>query len=163
MKNTLVQYEGGGYDGCLWEYNFFLYDDKGKFHNIFSSGQNGCETEQEAQDVLENNENVEIIDITDEKQIDKFQLENNVSFVLGVVRKVNEIYKENKVWCTCDYCGEKIYESGEVEGFKGAGGFQIIATQKICDSCYSLHTCGYCGEFWEEIEDVDKCHPEHDN
>ncbi len=169
MKNTLVQYKGGCYEGCYWEYNFFLYDNEGKFHNLYSSGIYGCKTEQEAQQVVNQQGpyiekgDVEFIDITDEKQIDKFQSENNVGFVIKVVQKINKIYGENKIWCTCDFCGEKIYTGGEVEGFRGAGGIQIIATQKICDSCYSLHTCGYCGEFWEEIKDVDKCHPEYDN
>ena len=29
MKHTLVQYQGGGYDGCIWEWNFAFYDNSG--------------------------------------------------------------------------------------------------------------------------------------
>lgn len=27
--NILVQYQGGGYDGCIWEWNYFYIDKQG--------------------------------------------------------------------------------------------------------------------------------------
>ena len=44
MKNTLVQYKGGGYDGCFWEWNFCYFDKDGVWHDIFSSGRRGCDS-----------------------------------------------------------------------------------------------------------------------
>jgi len=40
----LIKYEGGGYDGCIWENNYFVCDDPYKitvFHNIYASGFRG--------------------------------------------------------------------------------------------------------------------------
>ena len=34
LKNKLLFYKGGGYDGCLW-------DADGKWHNLFTSGCTG--------------------------------------------------------------------------------------------------------------------------
>ena len=47
MKDTLVQYKGGGYSGCFWEWNYGVFDDDGEFHVIFASGSKGCETAEE--------------------------------------------------------------------------------------------------------------------
>lgn len=52
LKNLLVEYEGGGYDGCFWQYNYFMFDDSGKFVNLFSSGYKGIETENQAMRVI---------------------------------------------------------------------------------------------------------------
>lgn len=41
MRNLLIQYKGGGYDGCFWEWNFAYYDDNKQFHDIHSSGRYG--------------------------------------------------------------------------------------------------------------------------
>lgn len=39
--NILCQYQGGGYDGCFWEWNYFYIDKQGGFHNIAASGRAG--------------------------------------------------------------------------------------------------------------------------
>jgi len=46
--SLLVMYQGGGYDGCFWEWNFFAFDRDGKFFNIFTSGRDGVKTEDES-------------------------------------------------------------------------------------------------------------------
>lgn len=46
VTDTLVCYQGGGYDGCFWEWNYAFLDKTGKFHDLMSSGRNGCETEE---------------------------------------------------------------------------------------------------------------------
>ena len=35
--NTIVQYKGGGYDGCFWEHNYDYFDGEGHFHCIGSA------------------------------------------------------------------------------------------------------------------------------
>jgi hypothetical protein len=44
LRNVLVEYQGGGYDGCFWEWNYAFIDSRGVFHDIFSSGRSGCKT-----------------------------------------------------------------------------------------------------------------------
>lgn len=53
-KNLLVQYKGGSYDGCHWEWNYFLFDSVGVFYDIASSGCNGIDNEEEARELLSN-------------------------------------------------------------------------------------------------------------
>lgn len=48
LKNLLVQYKGGGYDGCFWEYNHFFWDENGDFQNLVSTGYAGVKNESEA-------------------------------------------------------------------------------------------------------------------
>ncbi len=52
MINTMVEYKGGGFDGCHWQWNYFMFDEGGTFHNLFSSGRKGVKTELEAQNLL---------------------------------------------------------------------------------------------------------------
>ena len=42
--DTIVQYKGGGYDGCFWEWNYAYYDRNGVFHSLYHSGRSGCPT-----------------------------------------------------------------------------------------------------------------------
>jgi hypothetical protein len=42
--NTIVQYKGGGYDGCIWEFNYAYVDSQRRFHCIVASGSRGCTT-----------------------------------------------------------------------------------------------------------------------
>ena len=41
--NKLYDWEGGGYDGCFWEYNQGAVDDEGHWHPIYSSGADGLD------------------------------------------------------------------------------------------------------------------------
>ena len=41
--NKLVKYQGGGYEGCWWEWNFFMYDQDGEFYSIIATGQKPTE------------------------------------------------------------------------------------------------------------------------
>jgi len=165
-KNMLVQYEGGGYDGCFWEWNFFLFDSEGKFHVIYASGRQGIETEEEALKLLKIKDDSQdsdtgrfqpyVYNLTDENSIDEFQSEVNEGQVIVVTNKVNRIYesagKDFPMWWKCDICEEKVSE-GFAEGFEGCGGIAVQATQKVCADCYCSHSCPYCGEFYEDISD----------
>ena len=48
-RNSLIQYKGGGYDGCFWEWNYAWFDARGHFHDIYSSGYKGCDTLDEVE------------------------------------------------------------------------------------------------------------------
>ena len=50
--NTIVQYKGGGYDGCIWEWNYAYLDSQGEFHCIVATGYRGCRTFGELRDFL---------------------------------------------------------------------------------------------------------------
>ncbi len=157
MKNILVAYQGGGYDGCFWEWNWFSFDRDGKFHNIFSSGSMGIKTEEQAAAMVnEKEEGVYIYDLTSDANIDTFQNEHAAPHVVGLVEKINAgEYGEydQKIWFTCDKCDEKVFGEGHLEDWHGCGGIASTADTKLCEDCHSSHTCMDCGEYSEEVED----------
>ena len=57
LLDRLVQYKGGGYEGCFWEWNFAIIRppewDK-QFLNIHSSGRNGVNNLDEMLNHLNN-------------------------------------------------------------------------------------------------------------
>lgn len=139
MKNMLMQYRGGGYDGCMWEWNFCAWDGDGKFLNIFASGMKGVKDEVEALDLFDSTEKVYRYDLTKEADIDEFQKENNAGFVVAVVEKINrateyEGFSFPKMWFLCDDCGAQV-ESGYGDDPSGDGGIAISYKTKLCESC----------------------------
>lgn len=52
MKNTiLVEYQGGGYEGCFWEWNYFLIS-SGQFYNLHATGRKGITAMEAARELL---------------------------------------------------------------------------------------------------------------
>jgi hypothetical protein len=157
--NIYVPYKGGGYDGCFWEWNYFLFDHKGVFHDIASSGYSGIDNEADALALLADEGEDCQIDLTDRDSILFFQSEFNEGHVIGSVATVNKIYSEQgetpPMFFLCDIC-ECECSDGMAEGHQGCGGIAIQATQKVCEDCYCSHTCGYCGEFYEDTSDFDE-------
>lgn len=163
-KDIVVSYKGGGYSGCIFEWNYFLFDSDGKFHDIGSSGSRGIDNEADALALLEefkgwkpsfgdSNPDVFITDLNDHDSILTFSRDTNEGHVIAVTKKVNEVYGEPKMWFECDICKEHVFD-GIPEGLRGCGGITMCHSKKICEDCYSSHTCGYCGEFSEDIADL---------
>lgn len=168
-RNLLVQYKGGGYDGCFWEWNFFLFDSKGKFHNLYSSGYKGIENRKSALEFLKDRNfksECYFYNLKNPKKIKEFQAETNPRLVDKIGEKVNKIYgfkNKDLIYFECDECSARVeldgYRSGnyprmfhDPHNYSGDGGIGIIQYGKMCEECYLQHSCGYCGEF-NEIEE----------
>ncbi len=167
-KNLLIQYKGGGYDGCFWEWNYFLFDSEGKFHVIAASGRNGIRTETDARSYLANgmtaddkrigwkfrakkNEDFYAYRLTFKKSLHEFQSECAATNVADVVAKVNEIYGHNVMYWKCDACSCKCYDADMYhDGYKGNGGIGVQMLGKLCMDCYSSGLCHSCGEYSSE-------------
>ena len=154
-KNLLVSYEGGGYDGCFWEWNYFLFNAVGEFHVVYASGYKGIKTEKEAIELLEGDESeYTSYDLTQDSEIESFQNNEPIDNVLHIVEKASESeYGELAIiWFRCDHCGNKIYgDHGIAEGRHGCGGIATTAEEKYCYNCHSLGTCEKCGEFDNDL------------
>lgn len=142
-RNVLVQYEGGGYDGCFWEYNYFIVDKQGKFHDVASSGYKGADTEEKAKSIIDDAElekRTFIYDLSDDDDINDFQANCNEGHVIGVTRKIAELIDSGvdvtPVWYICDKCGKKFYRGGHGDNYSGDGGIGITYHSKVCDDCY---------------------------
>lgn len=167
MRNTLIQYHGGGYDGCFWEWNYCWFDGNGVFHDIYSSGHAGCITKEQAQELLaEDHDSTYPYDTTDPKQIEEFSRESNPAGVLGVLRWFND-YNDPDVefFAICSDCNENIYEDGTLEDWHGCGGIASTADTLLCSDCHSIGTCGCCNEYvgqqaFDFEQDTDDCSDE---
>jgi hypothetical protein len=161
-KNTLIVYEGGGYDGCFWEPNALLFDKNGKFVSIHHSGYKGIKTESLALQLAATKENplshygnkkdTEIVDLTNDEQVEEWQRNNNEGFVVGICEEIKQMLGNNEIeldaepWFECDVCNNRV-ENGVSDGPEGAGGIAIVNTEKICHDCHSINTCSTCGQF----------------
>jgi len=125
ITDTLVCYQGGGYDGCVWEWNYAYLDKTGKFHNILSSGRCGCETEEALVDNLNDASEYELIPMSN---IQKFVNEYSTLNVQAVVHKLNTKH-DFSISVTCDDCGEGFSDMEDVTTEYKASGF-------LCMSCY---------------------------
>ena len=156
MKDKLLYYQGGGYGGCIWEWNFCFWDAESKWHNLFASGCAGVKTETEALKIAEALiYQAEIVDLTDKARFEQFQQNNNAQLVLSIAQKLNEDYGYN-VEVKCSECGcSFIADSSEND----------IATDNyniICSDCLSAGTCDVCGEYYG-TDGLNNCNDDGDD
>ena len=159
MKNTLVQYQGGGYDGCIWEWNYYFLDANNLFHDIFSSGHAGITTKGQAEELLESDNTFYTYDLTDDKAIEEFARECNVVNVTSILQWFEDNPQDGiEFFVLCSECGNRQTDLSELslEEWHGCGGIQSTADKLICSECRSIGSCTYCGEYFgEEAEELD--------
>ncbi len=155
-KNILVQYDGGGYDGCIWEFNFFYIDKTGKFYDIFSSGVGGITTKNAALDLLQNMGNsfsnkVYIYNLDDKTKLKEFATECNACNVRSIVAWFNQHNDPDaEPFAICSECGQEITDADDIclaTDFHGCGGLAITADTLLCSDCYYLGQCDCCNEY----------------
>ena len=157
LLDRLVQYKGGGYDGCFWEWNFAIIRppewDK-QFLNIHSSGRNGINNLDEMLNHLNNDSDYYLYKL-DYDDLLRFARESNEGLVLGVARF---LYDELgiELYADCTICeNEFLAYDGELSGYEGCGGIAIQATELICQDCQSNQRCENCGELDKSTEYYD--------
>lgn len=147
-KNTLVKYEGGGYDGCIWEYNYCYFDQNGTFHNMASTGVFGCPTlEKLDQEYAKRPKEFQFFEVPGGmKDLGEITA---VSHMLGIAKWFVDHDIEMNIPVTCDECGKvfNLCDGGEGTGLHGCGGIAMDYDNIICSECESSGTCAYCGEF----------------
>ena len=161
--NTLVQYQGGGYEGCFWQWNFAYFDKDGKFHCIVATGCKGCNTEKEMLAFLESarttgrRQEVYLYDLDDEEDIKEFGVEANPDHAIGVAKWFAEKNIDVNFVTVCDDCGETVpVLECQGEGMRSCGGVVYCHDKTICNSCHEAGSCPYCGDF----VGADRIHPE---
>jgi len=151
-------YKGGGYSGCIWEWNAFLCRIEKKkitaFKSIIHSGVLGIDSIDKANRHFGGPE-WDLIKLSSKKQIREWQDNYNAGLVVGIVNKTMqmEIPGVDLFFC-CGDCGCKVYGDGAADDWEAAGGIAVQATKKYCEDCHSGHSCDYCGEFWTDTEDA---------
>lgn len=154
--NTLVQYKGGGYEGCFWEWNYAFIDNNGKFNCIVATGYSGCKTEEELQKILEK-DGTYLYDFNADEGIKEFCVESNVDHVIGVAKWLKENNVDITLVTVCDECGESATVLDcEAEGISCCGGIVYQHDKTICHDCHEAGSCHYCGEYVSP----ERIHPE---
>ncbi len=171
----LIQYKGGGYDGCFWEWNFGLIVD-GKFHNIVSSGRNAIDNKA---DLLESAEY--LYNLNRKKDLLEFTRESAEGMQGQVIGNVNEILGMDVMFYECTYCKDHVHFNAskhedypqyfhDPDNYRGNGGVGVNMGSIICEDCF-CNTCEDCGSIFspddESFEVEDKrvcqyCHEKHE-
>lgn len=150
--NTIVQYKGGGYDGCFWEHNYAYFDGEGNFHNIVATGCNGCETEEAMLDYLEIADGVhrefDLYELDEDGQVERFGRETPISHLLQIGKFLAEHFPDVILSVMCDECGETVQVAEcDGEGAHGIGGIMLEHERIIRAECHGKGTCFHCGEY----------------
>ena len=146
--NILVQYQGGGYDGCFWEWNYFYIDKQGIFYNIQSSGYAGIDNLQDAEKLIESESaHLYIYDMSKNEDIATFSKECNTVHVIGVLQFFNDNIDELGIefFAICGECGERI---------KYDKGITLEDDMILCPDCFSIGECPCCESYVGETEIV---------
>ena len=138
--NILVQYQGGGYDGCFWEWNYFYIDKQGIFHDIQSSGRAGIDNMQDAEQLIEQDKSgMYIYDLSNEQDIETFSKESNAYHVIAVLQWFGD-YNDPDIefFAVCAECGGSILDPDDsiAEG-----------EQLLCCECFSIGRCPCCESY----------------
>jgi hypothetical protein len=151
--NILVQYEGDGYDGCIWEWNYFYIDKQGVFHDIQSSGCGGIDNLKAAQDMLDSDRPTRYVyDMSNEQEITAFCKESNAAHVTGVLQWFEDNNTGVEFFAICSACKEHIVSCDDI---------CIEGTEIICSECYSIGECICCESHVGETEIVEVEPDEH--
>ena len=144
----LVEYHGGGYDGCFWEWNYSLIefiDGEEVVDNFISTGSLGCKSTdalfRRIDEYKQNNYspiNIYIIP----SEWDKAEKEIPLSFLPAVAGRLELPIK-------CSNCGEATTVVAGI-GYHGIGGIVSGPTGLVCEDCWCSNLCECCNEYYTE-------------
>ena len=136
MKNLLVEYKGGGYDGCFWEWNYFGWNSDGDFCNILSTGYKGVKNESQALAITrENGEGVTLVNMNRQDRIIDFVDNGNASLMKRIAD--HDWSFMGKMSGRCTICGELHDVSDMMAGsYSSDGGIVVSAKDLVCENCY---------------------------
>ena len=156
MKNLLVEYKGGGFDGCFWQWNYFGWDDMGKFHNILSNGYKGVKDEMQALHKIDayadhlkcvrsgdneypyrhyDDSRTTVINLNRPDSLLQFVDNGNASLMYHIAN-FNDYFGE-KLQATCHHCGAVHNVVDMFPGDEsGDGGLAISSKNLYCADCY---------------------------
>ena len=150
--NILVQYQGGGYSGCFWEWNYFYIDKQGTFHDIQSSGSVGIDNMQDAQKLLDQDaDHTYVYDLNNEQDIIAFSKESHPVHVTGVLQWFEDYNDcEIEFFAVCSACECQITSTDDA-----------IVEEKLllCYECYSIDSCPCC-EYYVGDAEIVKVNPD---
>ena len=145
LNNHIIEYKGGGYDGCWWEWNFFMFDSNGTFWNVLSTGRKGVSDEDEARkliydadDAHKSNVRLSFTDLSDPADMWAF-VDGMVATTAIGIDKFMRKQGLGKLWGHCYECGElRQVRTLDPANFSGDGhGIAYFGKDLVCQVCVS--------------------------
>ena len=147
--NSLISYRGGGYDGCIYEWNYAYIDKDGEFHDIYSSGKMGCKTREDLEEL--NAKEIEawdrgkgdisrfdVYDLGSDTELERLVDELPISHLLCIARWFVQENIDIPLTLCCDRCKQAVAASTcRGIGAHGIGGIRAEFSELICAQCYS--------------------------
>lgn len=160
-NNTVYEWRGGGYDGCIWEPNMGFVDGSGEWHPVISTGSGALDTIEDLKEaLLEDPEDWRGHQLrefpADQDGIDLLQKTVRLDFVAVLADALVE--HGYGVQMRCTKCGELFdpeYDSykttilamQEAGFYRGDGGIGVITDDLWCYDCMSETRCTKCDAF----------------
>jgi len=137
----LIQYKGGGYEGCYWEWNFCIVDDEKNptvFENVLSSGRHGVRSIEDFGTI--DGERF-VYDLGSKEDWEDFDSNANPVHVFHVAEWIETNLPEFHHHPKCDECGNDITDAEEAgfEDYHGEGGLSYAPHRKVCSVCKADH------------------------
>lgn len=166
--NTLVCYQGGGYDGCICEINLAYIGSDGAFHSILATGSMGCKTLEELSDKWEgyqeklvqwkrdreldlhgrHPDDFDLYKLSDPDELVHAADELPVGLLLGLAQWFRKAGIDVTFRPMCGECGCR-FDAAEGTGENPfcPGGIEYVPGKIVCPECENNYTCAYCGEY----------------
>lgn len=154
----LLIFQGGGYDGCIWEWNALIFED-GKLVESCTSGRVGARIQATVEQLgTFRGVRQAIRDESDSRrpqsspfiirtdaQWDQFCREWNSGFVRVIAKAAGRDVR-------CDNCGQ-YFDPEEIlhTGYKGDGGIGVQFTDNKCRDCADAEHADYVAELWHTL------------
>lgn len=168
--NKIIVYRGGGYDGCFWEPNAFMFGPNKEFIDLGSQGRHAIKDMETATAKYKEikggfgDKDEAIYDVFSKKQMVSLcedyasvYLRKFVAEALQVYDNVTDekILKRLQLGFYCSKCKCCITDVEEVHfvNVQSFGGIMIAATDMLCNNCYDNGTCYDCREEGNDDED----------
>lgn len=155
-KNVIVQYKGGGYDGCIWEMNYALFDADGKYIDVYSSGV-GAKCEKETRDLVEHGpgryDEVWLYKLDQEglNALRRFEVTTAFQMMTFLIESEECNIGDWAPMLRCSECGE-YFDEFILENWHGIGGIKSTADLLLCPECYLNGVCERCGCWYDDLE-----------
>jgi hypothetical protein len=138
VKNLLVEYKGGGFDGCFWQWNYFLWDMDGKFHNLLSTGYKGIKDEAAALQMLADYNDLRdkpnFLNLNRPLSVTRFVDSGNASLMSFLAGKHWQLGEQ--LTGHCQECGN-LHDVVDMSpgDYSGDGGISISGKNLYCENC----------------------------
>lgn len=154
MSTVLIQYRGGGYSGCVWEWNYAVVTG-GNFYGVYSSGARAINSLDGLRMHLreDRQETTYVYNLNRERDWKEFVSETNAQGVLGVAKFLDSenipCFSSGRL--DCPHCGRSTAPDEmhlNPADYSGDGGVGVNFHSYICNECLAGGSCNHCGEFY---------------